>query len=150
MCLVMQGSLFFLRRLLVPGVADRWRQLHPRNGRASLVIFCQRPGSFIAVAVNRKTFLGGEVKKREHVTTRQGRDKRFFRVYVSGLGIGGWYDLRRGRGGDRRAPIEVPSVNTAKAFVYKDSAVAIPSDYRCVIGHSNLHAWAKGSGNDAT
>jgi hypothetical protein len=116
-------------------------QTHPRH---ALFVFGHHTNGFIFIAVNLESLLGCQIKKREHVATRNRRDESLFGINVHWIRVGHGHNGWRRRCWNDETTIKRPGVFPRILALEKIGAGSLPFDRRFVFRH-NIRRWRRKS-----
>src|SRR5205809_6789905 len=95
---MMQTLLLFGRGSLIGPVANLWMKRDRTYPGHTFLVLRHHAHRLVVVAVHLETLFGRQVKKRQHMATRNGRDKCFLWINVRRIRVRHRYDRWRWRG----------------------------------------------------
>jgi hypothetical protein len=122
----------FRARFSIAAPGEFRPQLDPRDGKPPFVVLLHEPDRRVLVGIEHKLLLAGDRQKREHVTARDGSDKRLFRIDVRRIAQKG----RGSRSCHGMAAVEAPGMIARILLVGKLGVTARPFQGSLVLGHA--------------
>ena len=130
-------QMFFIRRRrqFISVENDFWIERHQTQPRHSLFIFGHHTNGFIFVAVNLESLFGRQIKKREHMATRNRRDECLFGINVRWIRVRDGHNRGRRRCWNSDTAVKRPSVFSRILALEKIRTGSQPFDRCFVFGH---------------
>ena len=123
----------FVGRAFIAGKNHMRLQRDNSHRELAIAIFRERADSIVNIVIDNETTFRRYVEEPQHMTAREGCDKRFFRINRRGVGHRQPDNLRRTRSGHFQSAIELPNMFSAIAMIAEGSRVSIPDDFRSVL-----------------